>query len=199
MSGESRGTRWRQANSAPSRYVSVTEDRNARILSRQVIRVSRRRCGRGRGRLARRSQRGPHFAPGFHPSRPEGEAGWAGPPSAPRTMSWRVGPRGPWTSSCRRAGLGGAAAGRPIRPSPRPPVLPKHRGDAPVMQHRWSKKAAGVVTPSKGWCCWTGLNCRPLPYQGSALPLSYSSGWTRTYGQARAGSSHSRAAIFTFA
>src|SRR4051812_44941632 len=26
-----------------------------------------------------------------------------------------------------------------------------------------------------GWCCWTGLNCRPLPYQGSALPLSYSS------------------------
>ena len=24
----------------------------------------------------------------------------------------------------------------------------------------------------KGWCCTTGLNCRPLPYQGSALPLS---------------------------
>jgi len=23
-----------------------------------------------------------------------------------------------------------------------------------------------------GWCCTTGLNCRPLPYQGSALPLS---------------------------
>ena len=28
------------------------------------------------------------------------------------------------------------------------------------------------------WCCRTGLNCRPLPYQGSALPLSYgSAGW----------------------
>jgi hypothetical protein len=25
------------------------------------------------------------------------------------------------------------------------------------------------------WCCWTGLNCRPPPYQGGALPLSYSS------------------------
>jgi hypothetical protein len=25
------------------------------------------------------------------------------------------------------------------------------------------------------WCCRTGLNCRPLPYQGSALPLSYGS------------------------
>jgi hypothetical protein len=23
------------------------------------------------------------------------------------------------------------------------------------------------------WCCRTGLNCRPLPYQGSALPLNY--------------------------
>ena len=26
-----------------------------------------------------------------------------------------------------------------------------------------------------GWCCWRELNSRPLPYQGSALPLSYSS------------------------
>ena len=25
------------------------------------------------------------------------------------------------------------------------------------------------------WCCRTELNCRPLPYQGSALPLSYGS------------------------
>ena len=23
------------------------------------------------------------------------------------------------------------------------------------------------------WCCERGLNSRPLPYQGSALPLSY--------------------------
>src|SRR4051812_26975657 len=28
---------------------------------------------------------------------------------------------------------------------------------------------------AKLWCCRTGLNCRPLPYQGSALPLSYGS------------------------
>ncbi len=25
------------------------------------------------------------------------------------------------------------------------------------------------------WCCERGLNSRPLPYQGSALPLSYRS------------------------
>ena len=25
------------------------------------------------------------------------------------------------------------------------------------------------------WCCWGGLNSRPHPYQGCALPLSYSS------------------------
>ena len=31
------------------------------------------------------------------------------------------------------------------------------------------------IVNKTGWCCWTGLNCRPLPYQGSALPLSYSS------------------------
>ncbi len=28
-----------------------------------------------------------------------------------------------------------------------------------------------------GWCCERGLNSRPLPYQGSALPLSYRSAW----------------------
>ena len=27
------------------------------------------------------------------------------------------------------------------------------------------------------WCCERGLNSRPLPYQGSALPLSYGSFW----------------------
>ena len=27
----------------------------------------------------------------------------------------------------------------------------------------------------KEWCCQRGLNSRPLPYQGSALPLSYGS------------------------
>jgi hypothetical protein len=33
------------------------------------------------------------------------------------------------------------------------------------------------------WCCWRGLNSRPPPYQGGALPLSYSS----VCGQRRAG------------
>jgi hypothetical protein len=28
---------------------------------------------------------------------------------------------------------------------------------------------------AKNWCCQTGLNCRPLHYQWSALPLSYGS------------------------
>ena len=32
------------------------------------------------------------------------------------------------------------------------------------------------------WCCRTGLNCRPLPYQGSALPLSYGSRCWRRIG-----------------
>ncbi len=27
------------------------------------------------------------------------------------------------------------------------------------------------------WCCRRDLNSRPLPYQGSALPLSYGSAW----------------------
>ena len=27
----------------------------------------------------------------------------------------------------------------------------------------------------QGWCCRRDLNSRPLPYQGSALPLSYDS------------------------
>ena len=27
--------------------------------------------------------------------------------------------------------------------------------------------------PDTPWCPWRGLNTRPLPYQGSALPLSY--------------------------
>ena len=36
---------------------------------------------------------------------------------------------------------------------------------------------SAVSTISRGvdWCCERGLNSRPLPYQGSALPLSYRS------------------------
>ncbi|CAH1746699.1 protein of unknown function [Thauera humireducens] len=29
------------------------------------------------------------------------------------------------------------------------------------------------MSAGPAWCPWAGLNCRPLPYQGSALPLSY--------------------------
>ena len=32
--------------------------------------------------------------------------------------------------------------------------------------------APKIPVDLSGWCCTTGLNCRPLPYQGSALPLS---------------------------
>ncbi len=32
-----------------------------------------------------------------------------------------------------------------------------------------------VKTPVNQWCCRRELNSRPLPYQGSALPLSYGS------------------------
>ncbi len=32
--------------------------------------------------------------------------------------------------------------------------------------------------PLKTWCCRRDLNSRPLPYQGSALPLSYGSNLT---------------------
>src|ERR1700688_936375 len=31
------------------------------------------------------------------------------------------------------------------------------------------------LSREKDWCCQTGLNCRPLHYQWSALPLSYGS------------------------
>jgi hypothetical protein len=40
------------------------------------------------------------------------------------------------------------------------------------------RSRAGVINARKSlkkWCCRTGLNCRPPPYQGGALPLSYGS------------------------
>jgi GTP-binding protein HflX len=40
--------------------------------------------------------------------------------------------------------------------------------DQPPMIEVWNKADAE-------WCCWGGLNSRPQPYQGCALPLSYSS------------------------
>ena len=46
--------------------------------------------------------------------------------------------------------------------------------DRKVFGVRFSEHASRVQRGC-GWCCWRGLNSRPLPYQGSALPLSYSS------------------------
>ncbi|SOY87564.1 protein of unknown function [Cupriavidus taiwanensis] len=36
--------------------------------------------------------------------------------------------------------------------------------------------AAGPIQRKGKWCPWAGSNCRPLPYQGSALPLSHMGG-----------------------
>ena len=41
--------------------------------------------------------------------------------------------------------------------------------------------------PWERWCCERGLNSRPLPYQGSALPLSYRSAGSRWAGPPRRG------------
>ena len=37
------------------------------------------------------------------------------------------------------------------------------------------REALAAFLRGNGWCCQTGLNCRPLHYQWSALPLSYGS------------------------
>src|ERR1700761_8340188 len=39
---------------------------------------------------------------------------------------------------------------------------------------RPNARNTGLISFKK-WCCQTGLNCRPLHYQWSALPLSYGS------------------------
>ncbi len=43
---------------------------------------------------------------------------------------------------------------------------------APASPHRTCGPWTGEIF---GWCCQRGSNSRPLPYQGSALPLSYGS------------------------
>src|SRR5256885_15512543 len=37
------------------------------------------------------------------------------------------------------------------------------------------RSARNAVPWEPGWCCREGLNLRPPPYQGGALPLSYGS------------------------
>jgi hypothetical protein len=45
----------------------------------------------------------------------------------------------------------------------------------PAMDDRGFSALASTGDPLGIWCCERGLNSRPLPYQGSALPLSYHS------------------------
>jgi hypothetical protein len=71
----------------------------------------------------------------------------------------------------RRLGPILAATGRTRRP----------RGNRRAVAARFRYRPSAEAHPRsfkdavKAWCCWRGLNSRPLPYQGSALPLSYSS------------------------
>jgi hypothetical protein len=39
----------------------------------------------------------------------------------------------------------------------------------------WCQAFRASRCQGREWCCRTGLNCRPPPYQGGALPLSYGS------------------------
>ena len=65
--------------------------------------------------------------------------------------------------------------------------LAKRRRTARVWRGTFAKRGFAVDTAVE-WCCWGGLNSRPQPYQGCALPLSYSSTpfRKRPVGQARA-------------
>ena len=57
------------------------------------------------------------------------------------------------------------------------PASARLRHDATSTAAFWPRErppGAGAKKYGK-WCCWGGLNSRPHPYQGCALPLSYSS------------------------
>ena len=55
---------------------------------------------------------------------------------------------------------------------------------AAVLPYR--PKVGFYFWPKGLWCPWRGLNARPLPYQGSALPLSYMGGREVSNGRPRA-------------
>jgi len=82
----------------------------------------------------------------------------------------------------------------PVSPKCDPPLLRRfkktERNEIRGMRHRgklrhgsagakWRYRPGACRIRARGrerrWCCWRGLNSRPLPYQGSALPLSYNS------------------------
>ena len=50
----------------------------------------------------------------------------------------------------------------------------KRRGNAGLSVGWWQRSGNFGLARTE-WCCWGGLNSRPQPYQGCALPLSYSS------------------------
>src|SRR5690606_38483828 len=47
--------------------------------------------------------------------------------------------------------------------------------DAHLLSRPTRDEAKFALNIRRKWCCERGLNSRPLPYQGSALPLSYRS------------------------
>lgn len=103
-------------------------------------------------------------------------------PLAPATV--HLAPLAGEVASHRRGDAGGGSHAHRCWSCPHPNLPPQACRSAP---HAWQAsrfKLAGGVTWGlrKRWCCRTGLNCRPLPYQGSALPLSYGSKGTRGYG-----------------
>ena len=63
--------------------------------------------------------------------------------------------------------------------------LAKHTSATPAatperfqpLWHRAEIRIKSLILFDNLWCCRRGLNSRPLPYQGSALPLSYGSLW----------------------
>ncbi len=86
--------------------------------------------------------------------------------------------------SFRRRATGAASARPSLRPRfPERAVL-QQSSDANCAARPMTRICAWPAVPRRRrrscrgrmpWCCRTGLNCRPLPYQGSALPLSYGS------------------------
>jgi hypothetical protein len=70
-----------------------------------------------------------------------------------------------------------AAAARVKAGTATPKVIPKQHAAAGKTDSFLAKETprfSGCFS-LENWCCRSGLNARPLPYQGSALPLSYGS------------------------
>ena len=73
----------------------------------------------------------------------------------------------PWKVTCNRDDSGVRRNGGS------PGAIHVGRGGTDATERHLGQ--ATTAACKEGWCCWRGLNSRPLPYQGSALPLSYNS------------------------